>query len=253
MKVLVVGCNGHMGQIVCKLAKESETFNVVAGFDKVAREFPEFPVFEKIEDLNSFFGEYPGIVDVIIDFSLPEATMKVLESAVEYKVPMVIATTNISEDQQKKIEEASKEIKIFKAANMSYEIKLLEDILRMVAPKLADYDIEIVEEHHNRKADAPSGTAKVLAQAINDSLGGDREIVKEYDGKREKKQIGVHSVRGGNIVGVHTIKFIGMSDELEITHRAQSRDMFAEGALKAAKWLVENKNDAGLYNMSDMD
>ena len=252
MNLLVIGCNGHMGQIVCKLANEIKDFEVIAGYDKVIGEGNKFPVFDNVEKLKDYLNT--NKVDIIIDFSLPEATMMILkEIAVKYKIPMVIATTNITEEQQKEIEEASKEIKIFKSANMSYEIKLLEDILRMVAPKLADYDIEIVEEHHNRKMDAPSGTAKTLANAINESLGGDREIVKEYYGKRDKKQIGVHSVRGGNIVGVHTIKFIGMNDQLEITHRAQSRDMFAEGALKAAKWLIENKNKTGLYNMNDMD
>ncbi|MBP3256151.1 MAG: 4-hydroxy-tetrahydrodipicolinate reductase [Clostridia bacterium] len=252
MNILVIGCNGHMGQIVSKLAKEGKDFNVVAGYDRAIGEGNSFPVFDNIEKLKDFLNT--NTVDVIIDFSLPEATMAILkEIATRYKIPMVIATTNITADQQKEIEEASNQIKIFKSANMSYEIKILEDVLRMVAPKLAEYDIEIVEEHHNRKVDAPSGTAKTLANAINESLGGDREIVKEYYGKRDKKQIGVHSVRGGNIVGVHTIKFIGMSDELEITHRAQSRDMFAEGALKAAKWLVENKNKSGLYNMNDLD
>lgn len=252
MNILVIGCNGHMGQIVCNLAKEENKIEVVAGYDRVIGEGNKFPVFDNIEKLKDFLNT--NKVDVIIDFSLPDATMMILkEIAIKYKIPMVIATTNINIDQQKEIEEASKQIKIFKSANMSYEIKLLEDVLRMIAPKLAEYDIEIVEEHHNRKADAPSGTAKTLANAINESLGGDREIVKEYYGKRDKKQIGVHSVRGGNIVGVHTIKFIGMNDELEITHRAQSRDMFAEGAIKAAKWLVENKSETGLYNMNDMD
>ena len=249
--LLVVGCSGHMGQIVCKIAKESADFTVVAGYDRATDDNVEYPIFDNTENLNSFLSE--NKVDVIIDFSLPEATMNVIKSAVMYKIPMVIATINISEEQQKIIDEASKEIKIFKSANMSYEIKVMEDILRMVAPKLKEYDIEIVEEHHNRKADAPSGTAKLLANAINDSLGGNMEIVKEYDAKREKNQIGVHSVRGGNIVGVHTVKFIGMSDELEITHRAQSRDMFAEGAIKAAKWLIENNNQSGLFNMNDMD
>lgn len=272
-RVIVVGCNGAMGQIVCRLISESKDLKVFAGLDVSAREFSEFPVFEDIEDLKIFIAENDelDINDyVIVDFSQPECTMEVLEEiAVPLEIPMVIATTGFSPEQLETIKAYTEEEKsaaaerndakilLFMSSNMSYEIKLLSDLLRQLAPKLAgDYDIEIVETHHNRKADAPSGTAKTLAAVINDSLNDENEIIYGRTGKRRENQIGIASLRGGNVVGEHEVRFIGQSDELIITHRAFSRELFAEGALKAVRFLFkqieEGDGYSHLYTMDDL-
>lgn len=267
IKVLVVGCNGAMGQIVCQQISESNDMEVVAGLDRIAREFPVFPVFESIADLVAFIsenldGDYKIInedifPDVIIDFSHPNCTRNVLEDiSAEYGIPHVIATTGFSKEDLSHIEDfLSTETLIFMASNMSYEINLLKRVLEMVAPQLAeDHDIEIVESHHSRKKDAPSGTAKTLASAINASLDNRMNIIYGREGQRESNEIGIASMRGGNIVGEHSICFCGQSDELIITHRAFSRSLFAEGSLKAARFLYNLHNKEGFsYGMYGMD
>lgn len=272
-RVIVVGCNGAMGQIVCRLISESKDLKVFAGLDVAAREFSEFPTFEDVEELKTFIADNDemDVNDyVIVDFSQPDCTMNVLEEiVVPLEIPIVIATTGFSPEQLETIKAYTEDEKsaaaerndamilIFMSSNMSYEIKLLSDLLRQLAPKLADdYDIEIVETHHNRKADAPSGTAKTLAAVINDSLNNENEIIYGRADKRRKNQIGIASLRGGNVVGEHEIRFIGQSDELIITHRAFSRELFAEGALRAVRFLFkqieEGDGYSHLYTMDDL-
>lgn len=246
LEVMVNGCSGKMGQIVCDLVEQNKDLVLKCGFDRnVTGEFA-FPVFNKIENIT----EKP---DVIIDFSVPVATFNILEYASQKHVPIVIATTGFSEEEEKKIKEYSKKIPIFKSANMSYDIMIMKKLLQWLAPLLKDTDIEITETHHNRKVDSPSGTAEMLADSINNSLGN--PLHREYNRhdkreKREKNEIGMHSIRGGNIVGEHTVQFFGEFETFELKHTSYSRNVFAEGAIKAAKFLVTMPD--GLYNMEDM-
>ena len=246
IEVMVNGCNGKMGQIVGELVDKNENMVLKCGVDKVDTGYLTYPVYTDVNQIT----EKP---DVIIDFSIPVATFVILEYAKKNNVPVVIATTGFTGEEEKKIIEYSKYIPIFKYANMSYSINMFQHILREIAPKLSDTDIEIIETHHNRKIDSPSGTAQMLADTINDALGGG--YVCEYDRhskheKRSKNEIGMTSIRGGNIVGEHTVKFFGEYETFEITHTSYSRNVFAEGAIKAAEFLVEKGN--GFFNMDDL-
>ncbi len=246
IEVMVNGCNGKMGQIVGELVDKNENMVLKCGVDKVDTGYLTYPVYTDVNQIT----EKP---DVIIDFSIPVATFVILEYAKKNNVPVVIATTGFTGEEEKKIIEYSKYIPIFKSANMSYSINMFQHILREIAPKLSDTDIEIIETHHNRKIDSPSGTAQMLADTINDALGGG--YVCEYDRhskheKRSKNEIGMTSIRGGNIVGEHTVKFFGEYETFEITHTSYSRNVFAEGAIKAAEFLVEKGN--GFFNMDDL-
>ena len=245
IKVLINGCCGRMGSIVAETIKNNNEFEIFGGYDR-KNEKCDFKVYTNINDI-------PLKPDVIIDFSLPVATFKILEYAIYNSIPIVIATTGFSESENLKIKEYSKQIPIFKSANMSYEINLITNLLKTIAPKLKDNDIEIIETHHNRKVDSPSGTAILLANSINDSV--DNKFSYEFDRfnkheKRDKNKIGFSSIRGGNIVGEHSIIFFGENETLEIKHTALNRKVFADGALKAAKFII-NKQD-GLYNMDDL-
>ena len=246
LKVLVNGCNGKMGNVVCSLINQNENMQVIAGFDKENNINFDFPIFTDIREINIK-------PDVIIDFSLPVATLNILEYAKMNKIPIVIATTGFTDDENKVIKEASKVIPVFKSANMSFDIMIMKKLVSWLAPLLKDTDIEIIESHHNRKVDSPSGTAQMLADSINEAL--DNKLHCEYNRhakheKRDKNEIGMSSIRGGNIVGEHTVQFIGNFETFEIKHTSYSRNVFAEGALKAAEFIV--KQPSGLYNMEDM-
>ena len=246
LEVMVNGCYGKMGQIVCDLIEQNENLVLKCGFDKnITGEFA-FPVYDKIENIV----EKP---DVIIDFSIPVATLTILQYAVSNHVPIVIATTGFTNEEELIIKEASKKIPIFKSANMSYDIMIMKKLVQWLAPLLTNTDSEITETHHNRKIDSPSGTAQMLADSINKSLGN--SLYYEYNRhdkheKRNKNEIGINSIRGGNIVGEHTVQFFGEYETFEIKHTSYSRNLFAEGALKAADFIVTKSN--GLYNMEDM-
>lgn len=245
--VLVAGCNGHMGQTLCRIIDESTSFKVKYAFDKTAWELPNYYVCTDLEDIEEF-----GIPDIIIDFSAPEATMQLLDFSKKFKVPIVIATTGFSESEKAKITETSNFVPIFQSANMSFEVCLIKNVLKLIAPKLRESDIEISETHHKRKQDAPSGTALLFADAIKESLAEDeKKIIYGRTGKREQTEIGISSLRGGNVVGDHSIFFLGENETLEIKHSAHSRDLFAEGALKAAEFLLK-QTKPGLYTMDDL-
>lgn len=246
IKVLINGCNGKMGQEVAKEIKITQDIEVLCGVDRIDTGDNNFPVFTDINDINL-------IPDVIIDFSIPEATFNILEFAQKHKIPTVIATTGLSDEQISSLEEYSKEFPIFRSSNMSYEINLMAKLVAELAQKLSDSDIEIVETHHNRKIDSPSGTAIILADSINEAL--DNKMNYEYDRhskreKRSKNEIGIHSIRGGNEVGKHSVIFFGNNESLEITHNVNSRAVFASGAVKAAMFIVHKEN--GLYNMNNL-
>ena len=246
LEILVNGCNGKMGQVVCDLVEKDEDLVLKCGFDKENTGEFAFPVYTNI-------NEIPEKPDAIIDFSIPIATLNILEYAKKNKVPLVIATTGFSDEEENLIKEYAKEIPIFKSANMSYDINIMKRLLIELAPLLKGTDIEITEVHHNRKIDSPSGTAQMLADAINSSLGNTYHC--EYNRhnrrqKRDKKEIGISSIRGGNIVGEHTVQFFGEFETFEIKHTSYSRNVFAEGAIKAAKFISNKEH--GYYNMDDI-
>ena len=246
IRALINGCNGKMGQEVAKAIFETPDIEVLCGVDRIDTGDNNFPVFTDIKSINV-------IPDVIIDFSIPEATFNILEFAKQHKIPTVIATTGFNDEELQKINNYSKEFAIFKSANMSYEINLMAKLVSQLAQKLSDSDIEIIETHHNRKIDSPSGTALILADSINKSLNN--EMTYEYDRhskhtKRDKKEIGIHSIRGGTEVGKHTVIFFGNNESLEITHNVTSRAVFANGAVKAALYVVHK--DTGLYDMNNL-
>lgn len=245
INILINGCNGKMGQIVCDLVHKSDDMNLIAGVDIFTNNssFPIYSSFDLIKDN----------IDVIIDFSIPSATFKALDYAIKTKTPIVIATTGFSEEETQKINELSKKIAIFKSANMSFDINIMIKLLEWLAPLLQNTDIEILETHHNRKVDAPSGTAKMLADCINNALKNTYHY--EYNRhdkheKRNKNEIGISSIRGGNIVGEHSVQFFSEYETLEIKHTSYSRNIFAEGAIKAARFLINKP--AGLYNMKNL-
>ncbi len=208
--------------------------------------FGDLPVY-------SDFSKIKEKVDVIIDFSHVHLTLDVLKYANSNHIPIVIATTGFNTEQEKIIEEYSKTTPIFKSANMSFDINLMCKILSELAPLLSNSDIEITETHHRNKIDAPSGTALLLANSINKSLGGKMKYVynrHDLSHKREDNEIGFTSIRGGNIVGEHTVQFFGPYETFEIKHTSYSRSVFADGAIKAAGFMIGKEN--GMYSMNDL-
>lgn len=246
IKVLINGCNGRMGQVLVNEIDRFPELLLSSGFDVYDEGKNTFPVYSKIEDIK----EKP---DVIVDFSIPVSTFNILNYAVRNKVPVVIATTGFSKEQLEEIKVSSTLIPIFRSSNMSFDINLMKKIVSEVAKKLQGIDIEIIETHHNRKVDAPSGTAILLADAINEVMDEKFEYnFNRHDlhEKRNPKEIGFSSIRGGNIVGEHSVQFYGEHETFEIKHTSYSRNLFAEGALKAAEFLVDQPN--GFYNMNDL-
>lgn len=237
---------GRMGNEIITAVEKQSDMKIICGFDRDESIEGKFPIYNKIENIKEN-------VDVIIDFSVPVATFAILKYARQNKIPIVIATTGFDKQQLSEIEELSKEIPIFRSSNMSLEINLMASLVQKVAEVLSESDIEIIETHHNKKIDSPSGTAILLADAINKVFDGEKEYnfdrMSKRD-KRDKKEIGFSAIRGGNIVGEHTVQFYGENETLEITHKSYSRQVFAEGALKAARFIVTQQ--VGLYDMKDL-
>ena len=247
--VLIHGYSGKMGGVLCDLLKKTEGMEIVAGVDHHSvQPAPSFPVFNRIFDCNVK-------ADVIIDFSNASAIGDLLEYALKESTPVVLCTTGMPEDIEKKIIVCSKKVAIFRSANMSFGINLMADILEKYARIMyeSDFDIEIIEKHHNQKVDAPSGTALLLADTITDGLDSKISYTfgrSESREKRARNEIGISSLRGGSIVGEHSVVFAGKDEVLEIKHEAFSREIFATGAIKAALFLSAKKT--GLYNMKDL-
>ena len=245
MKIIINGALGRMGAQLCKLADEGyKGIEAVAYVDVNARTSKE-------EKLYSSLSEFSGECDCIIDFSHHSATDAIFDYAIARKLPVLIATTGHTQDELDRIKEASKHIPVFHSGNMSVGIALLVKLAREAALAFPDADIEIVEKHHNRKLDVPSGTALMLADAVASAREDSRLIVGRHEnGKRDARDIGVHSIRMGNIVGEHEV-IIGTDTQIiTLKHEAQSRALFAEGAISAALYLCEQ--NAGLYNMQTM-
>ena len=244
-KIIISGCNGKMGRVVESICAADPDVTVVAGFD-VNPEQRDYPVY-------SSPANFTGEADVIIDFSSPAALKGLLDFCIQRGIPLVLATTGFSPDQIAQINNASAYIPIFRSANMSLGINVLLELVKKAAAVLGDsYDIEIVEKHHNRKVDAPSGTALMIADAAASALQFEPEYVYERQSvrqSRDKKEIGISAVRGGTIVGIHEIMFAGRDEIIEIKHTAMSREIFANGAVKAAKFIASGLKP-GMYDMS---
>ncbi len=247
VRILICGANGKMGQTLAEAAAKTDNVRVVAGVDKFAdaRQNP-FPVYPQI-------SRCAETADVIVDFSRPEALEDNLRFAHEHGMALIIATTGFSDEEKKRIREVSEHIPVFFSANMSLGVSLQMELSRRAAECLGEgFDIEIVEAHHNQKVDAPSGTALALAEAINEAFVSPKELLCGRCGRSEKRsrEIGIHAVRGGTLPGDHSVYFLGPDEVLEIRHSAQSRQIFAFGALRAAQFIAGKP--AGLYTMADM-
>ncbi len=246
MKVILSGCCGHMGKVVANLISEQESMTVVAGVDVHKEDF-SFPVY-------SDFAQVKETADVIIDFSHPNCLDGLLAYSVNNNIPAVVCTTGLSCCQVDAIREAAKTVPMFFSGNMSLGINLLAALVKKAAQVLGDKaDIEIIEAHHNLKLDAPSGTANMLLDAAIEGL--DQEMIPEYDRhsrrqKRPKNEIGMHSIRGGTIVGEHEVIFAGKDEIVTLSHSARSKEVFAVGAVKAAVFLVGKAPK--LYDMTDL-
>lgn len=245
VKILLNGCLGKMGQAVEACVNSREDVMISCGVD-IAEGDKTYPVYNCFVDVK----ETP---DVIVDFSNPLVLDDMLRFAKDRKVPVIICTTGFSEAQVQKIKDTAKDIPVFYSGNMSLGINVLIALSRMAAKVLyGGFDIEVVEKHHNQKLDAPSGTALMIADAINDEIGGAQYVYDRhaYRKKREHNEIGIHSIRGGTIVGEHEVIFAGHDEVVSLKHQAQSKGVFAAGAVNAAVYMKDKP--AGLYDMSDV-
>ena len=246
-KIIMNGCNGKMGQVITRLVSEDNECEIVAGFDVNDSIENTYPVFTNPD-------EFTGDADVIIDFSHPSALTTVLNYCKKRKLPVILATTGYTDEQKKEFTEASKEIPVFFSANMSLGINLIIALAKKATKLLeGNFDIEIVERHHNQKIDAPSGTALAIADAIDETLSYPAEYVYDRHAVRRKRkptEIGILAVRGGTIVGDHEVIFAGSDEVIELKHSAHSKEVFAVGAIKAAKFMSDKP--AGMYSMNDL-
>lgn len=246
INILLCGSGGKMGNAVRRVAENDSFINIAAGYD-INNSGCDFPVYDNLDNVAED-------IDCIIDFSHFSLTDGILDFAKAKKIPAVICTTGLSKEQISKINFYSKEIPIFFSANMSIGVNLIIDLVQKASKVLeSNFDIEIIEKHHNQKLDAPSGTALAIADAISDTVSYnpkytfDRHAVRQ---KRDKSEIGIHAVRGGNIVGEHSVIFAGCDEVIELKHSATSKEVFAVGAVRAAIFMKDKP--AGLYNMSDL-
>lgn len=248
VKIIMHGCNGHMGQVISGIVEKDPDAEIVAGIDIADQGKNSYPVFT---DIDACQVE----ADAIIDFSSAKATDKLLEYSAARQIPVVLCSTGLSQEQLAKVEETSRKVAVLKSANMSLGIntllKLVQDAARVLAA--AGFDMEIVEKHHRLKVDAPSGTALALADSLNEAMDNKYHYVYDRSQKREKrddKEIGISAVRGGTIVGEHEVIFAGQDEVIEFKHTAYSKAIFGKGAVEAAKFIAGKP--AGRYDMSDV-
>ena len=248
IRVLLHGCNGHMGRTITELVGAEESMEIVAGVDPYTGVDNVYPVFATIDECDVE-------ADVAIDFSSAAAVDSLLSYCESHGLPVVLCSTGLSDEQLIRVSEVSQKTAVLRSGNMSLGINTLCDVLEKVSKIFteAGFDVEIVEKHHNRKVDAPSGTALMLADAVNDAEGGDYEYVYDRSSRREKrpkKEIGISAIRGGTIVGDHDVIFAGEDEVITLSHRSYSRNVFAKGAVEAAKFLYDKKS--GMYDMRDV-
>ncbi|HHT24403.1 MAG TPA: 4-hydroxy-tetrahydrodipicolinate reductase [Clostridiaceae bacterium] len=248
MKILLSGATGKMGHMITDLLKSSEQHQIVAGFAAELGPDLPYPVYLDLADIDN-----PEQIDVIIDFSNPASLNALLDFGIKNNLPMVIASTGYSDEQEAAIKAASEKVAILHAKNMSLGVNVMQIMVEQLASMLKNFDIEIIEKHHRYKVDSPSGTAKMLFDAANkgraDSLHALNGRAGIYDG-RNKNEIGIAAIRGGTIVGEHSVIFAGEDEIIEIKHNANSRKVFANGAIQAAEFVVEQP--AGFYDMDDV-
>ncbi len=247
-KIIMLGCNGRMGQMITDMVKQDDECTIVAGIDIVDNRDNGYPVYTKLADCDVE-------ADAIVDFTSATDFESRMDYAVDKQIPIIECSTGLSEEQMDYLKKASEKVAVLKSANMSLGINLLMKLLKEAAVKLAGdgFDVEIVEKHHNQKLDAPSGTALALADSINEAMDDRYEYI--YDRsqvrqKRDKKELGISAVRGGTIVGEHEVIFAGTDEVITFKHTAYSRAVFAKGSITAAKYLKGKA--AGLYDMSDV-
>lgn len=243
--ILLNGAMGKMGQAVESCVNDRDDVTIVAGID-IAAGTKSYPVYTSFADVKEDF-------DVIVDFSHPSVLDDMLAFAVEHKKPVIICTTGFSQAQIEKIKSASQIVPIFFSGNMSLGINLLISLSRMAAKVLYPaFDIEVIEKHHHLKLDAPSGTALMIADALSEEMGQSEFVYDRhsYRKRRDTKEIGIHSIRGGTIVGEHEVIFAGHDEVVSIKHQAQSKGVFASGAVNAAVFIKDKP--AGMYEMSDL-
>lgn len=247
VNIALVGCNGKMGYAVATAVAKRDDCKVAVGIDLYGESKHDFPVYTDFKDISDK-------IDVVIDFSNPTSLNGMLDYAKANSVPCVICTTGYSAEQIEQIKSASNDVAIFYSGNMSLGINLLIQLSKQAAKVIGDeFDIEIVEKHHNQKVDAPSGTALMIADGISETLNEEPQYVYDrhsYRKKRSKNEIGIHSIRGGSIVGEHEVIFAGHDEVLSITHQVQSKEVLAVGAVNAAVFLPEQT--AGMYDMGNL-
>lgn len=248
MNILLHGCNGRMGQVITRLLTGTPGISIVCGIDSDISKFTNsYPVYDSLTKVKEQ-------VDILIDFSNHNTIGAILNYGIKKELALVLCTTGYTQEEKESMLEASKLIPIFNSGNMSIGINLILSLAKQAAAKLYEgFDIEIIEKHHNQKLDAPSGTALMIADALNITLQDKMEYVYERQSKSEKRsreEIGIHSIRGGSIVGEHEIIFAGAGEVIELKHSAISRDVFGVGAIQAAKFL--HQKPPGLYNMQDL-
>lgn len=247
VKIILCGCNGRMGKVIADAASARDDCSVVAGIDITRADNTAFPVFSSLQECTE-------TADVIVDFSHPSTLPSLLQYAEEKQCPAVIATTGFSADDMAAIHTCAKKVPLFFSGNYSLGINLLMELAKKAAAVLGqDFDVEILEKHHNQKLDAPSGTALMLAKAVEEGLNYEPEYTFERHSVRQKRgkhEIGISAMRGGTIVGEHEVMFAGRDEIITLSHSARSRDIFAVGALNAALFLA--KQPAGLYSMADL-
>lgn len=246
INVLINGANGKMGKKVLESAQKNANVRAVCGVD-IARDcsnsaFPIYDCFDKVKEQ----------VDVVIDFSAPSCLDNILDFCAKNNLPAILCSTGYSAEQVEKIKEYSKKLPLFRSGNMSLGVNALIDLVKRASKALLGFDVEIIEKHHNQKVDAPSGTALMLADAVKEV---DNEKYYTYGregivGKRNANEIGIHAVRGGGIVGEHQVIYASNFETITLTHQATDRSVFADGAIKAAEFIVNKPN--GLYNMADV-
>ena len=243
--IAICGANGKMGKTIYNCVQNREDCTVVAGIDLYTEQYADFPIVPTPAEL-------PVRPDVIIDFSNPASLDGLLEYCLTTGTPIVVASTGYSDEQIQKIKSASQQIPVFFTFNMSLGINLLVELAKKATKVLGNqFDIEIVEKHHNQKIDAPSGTAIMLANAINETLDNSKHYVYDRHSrrqKRDKSEIGMHAIRGGTIVGEHDVIFAGHDEVITLSHSASSKTVFAEGSINAGVFLKDQP--AGLYDMS---
>lgn len=247
-KVIMHGCNGHMGRVITDICKKDEGVEIVAGVDPYTGVDNDYPVFESIDKCDVE-------ADVVIDFSNPASTDNLLKYCEDKGIGAVLCTTGLTPEQLQAVEETAKKTAILKSANMSLGINTLLDLVKKATNVFveAGFDVEIVEKHHNQKLDAPSGTALALADSINEELNNEYEYCYDRSArntKRPEKEIGISAVRGGTIVGDHDVIFAGTDEVITLSHTAYSKSVFAKGAVEAAKFLAGKP--AGHYDMRDV-